>query len=190
MPASDQARDTATSDSSFFLFVGAYLGALGGIRLVQVAPYARGYVVEDFPEWLLLYLTILVGTLLLAGASLLIGGVALRRRARWSRPVLQLGASAFLTATLAHATFLILVEHAYADGGMIWGVLHLLTLTRLPTTGSISGIAGYKLGLGLGIACWLGLAAACLRLAATTRLPARAAPAGEPRPARGDGSPS
>lgn len=171
----------ARDDFKIPLAVGAYLVALGGIRLVEVAPVARGYVVDGFPEWMLLYLALLAGMLLLAGASLVLGGIGLRQSVAWSGYAILFGASAYLAATVTHAAFLVLYERAFADGGLLWGVVHLLTLTRLPTTGTEAGIAGYKLGLGAGIACWLGLGVMSLRIGIAAR---RRGDSQSPGPAR------
>ena len=158
----------------WFVF-GGYLVFLGGVRLWEVLPLAVGpYVVEGFPAWLLPYLATLCGAILISGASLIAAGVCEWRGSSRARVWGACGAAGVMVFATAHAMFLVHTERAFADGGFIWGVVHLLTLTRLPTTGTEAGIAGYKVGLGVGIAIWLGIGLVLLAASRQSRRGSRA----------------
>jgi hypothetical protein len=93
-----------------------------------------------------------------AGASLLVAGLLRRRKTRLSAILGLSGSSSLAIFALLYAWFLIAYENAFADGGIIWGFFHVLTLTRMPTTGTEAGVLGYKVGLGAGMVVWFAVA--------------------------------
>lgn len=150
-----QAEAGETNSRTLFFVVGGYVALLAGYRLVEVLPAAaRGAVVDGYADWLLPYLAFVCGLLLCAGTLALVAGATARRDLRRSGIAGVVGGGALLAFVSAHAYFLVQYEHSFADGGLVWGVVHSLTLTRLATTGAEAGVAGYKVGLGVGMVVW------------------------------------
>lgn len=138
--------------------LGLYLAVLGAVRTIEVLPLLGRFEVEGYPGWLLYYLAAI--SLLLFGAGLLslFAAIAVRARSQFAL-LLGLGASAaLLLFVLAHSVFLVRVENSFADGGLVPAIIHIMTLTRKTTTGTPAGVIGYKLGLGVGMFIWLGIA--------------------------------
>lgn len=142
-----------------FAVAGVYLALLGGLRLREVialpADAAPG---PDYPWWLLVYLQALVVVILLTGVGFLLAA------GKKSRVLGVISGSAFLCITIVHAWFVAFHERAFADGGLVFGALHLLTLTRMDTTATSAGVAGYRVGQAIGILIWLGSAVYLLAL--------------------------
>lgn len=158
------------SPRALFLVVGAYLTLLGGWRVTQVLPIVSGYRVVGEPDWLLPYLAAITVMITVAGVGLVITGLTFRTRARLAGVVGRASAALLAAFALLHTTFLIKYEDAFADGGFVFGFIHMLTLTRLPTTGTEAGILGYRIGMGFGMAVWF---ACCFLMFALTVLNTR-----------------
>lgn len=138
-----------------FLVAGAYLALVGAYRAIEVLPLVFRNRVEGYPEWLLPYLALISLLVFAAGVALFLTGLGVRRKAMKLAGVSgRLGALFLAVFALLHTFFLLRHEHSFADGGLIWGFLHILTLTRLPTTGTEAGILGYQIGTGLGMIVW------------------------------------
>lgn len=156
MPVGDDVPAGATGvNRPLFIGVGAYLTLLGGWHAVETVPLSmRGARAEGYPDWLVPFLTLESILVLGAGVCLLLAGLLRRRKGRVSAILGLSGSSALTIFALLYAWFLIAYENSFADGGIIWGFLHVLTLTRMPTTGTESGVLGYKIGLGAGMVAW------------------------------------
>ena len=168
------------------MVIGAWLALLGGWRAIEVVPLAGRYQVENEPAWLLAYLAVITLLVCSSGAGLVVTGLTLRRHVK-SAGIVGRVSCAFLAAfVVVHGYFLITCEDAFADGGMIWGFFHILTLTRLPTTGTEAGTFGYRIGTAIGMAVWV---ACCVvmfgKIVLSTRRDGRPPSAPEP-----EGSPA
>jgi hypothetical protein len=169
-----------------FLVVGAWLALLGGWRAIEVVPLVGRYQVENEPGWLLPYLaviTLLVGS---SGVGLILTGLTLPRHVKLAGIVGRVSCALLAAFVLVHGYFLINYEDAFADGGMIWGFFHILTLTRLPTTGTEAGTFGYRIGTAIGMAVWL---ACCVVMFGKTVLGTRR-DGRPPPPSEPEGSPA
>lgn len=110
-------------------------------------------VVDPFPQWLVVYLYILGGWLLVNGALWIACFASLRR----GRAVPRLGLVALessIALVLMHAWFTLAHDAALAGGGMIWGVVDVLTLTRESMPNGASA-AGFRVGQVVGLVVWL-----------------------------------
>lgn len=143
---------------SMLVLLGVYLTGLGAVRTMEVLPLLGRFEVEGYPAWLLFYLAAISLLLFGAGVLSLSAAIAVRARSQFAL-ILGLGASAaLLVFVLAHSLFLVRVENSFADGGLVPAIIHIMTLTRKATTGTPAGVIGYKLGLGVGMFMWLGIA--------------------------------
>jgi hypothetical protein len=155
----DQPARATGVNRPMFIGVGAYLALLGGWHVIETVPLAmRGARAEGYPDWLVPFLTVESLLVFEAGASLLVAGLLRRRKTRLSAILGLSGSSSLAIFALLYAWFLIAYENAFADGGIIWGFFHVLTLTRMPTTGTEAGVLGYKVGLGAGMVVWFAVA--------------------------------
>ncbi len=150
------------------------LGLVRGYELLGVP--ADVVIAPPFPSWLISYLYLLVGWLLVNGALWLACFVLLKR----GRPVPRLGRVALgssLALIAAHVWFTYTHDAAVHEGGAIPGLIDLLTLTReyIPGGATAAGLKGFRIGQGLGFACWLfatlGVSAGVLRPRDTGRAP-------------------
>lgn len=158
-PAATMSTDSKTQPAvSMLVVLGLYLTGLGAVRTIEVFPLVGRFEVEGYPAWLLYYLAAI--SLLLFGAGVLSLSAAIAARARSQFALLLgLGASfALLVFVLGHSMFLVRVENSFGDGGLVPGIIHIMMLTRKTTTGTPAGVIGYKLGLGVGMFMWLGIA--------------------------------
>jgi len=146
--------DAALMGRGPFFVAGGYLALLGGWRAFEVLPLVSGFRVEGEPDWLLPYLAVITSLVAGAGVALVVTGLTLPTRPKLAGIVGRVGAALLGAFIAAHAVFLIAYEDAFADGGIIWGFIHTLTLTRLPTTGTPAGILGYRIGSAIGMAAW------------------------------------
>lgn len=155
----DQPAGATGVNRPLFIGVGAYLALLGGWHVIETVPLAmRGARAEGYPDWLVPFLAVESMIVFEAGACLLVAGLLRRRKTRVSAILGLSGASSLAIFALLYAWFLVAYENAFADGGIIWGFFHVLTLTRMPTTGTEAGVLGYKVGLGAGMVVWFAVA--------------------------------
>ena len=125
------------------------------MREVGIDPIAPG-----FPPWLIEYIVALVsGVSLLGGGAIARGAMGLRGRGLPAGMCWAVGGAGF-ALLVVHAWFTFTHDVAVAEGGMIWGVVHLVTLTRehIPGGATEAGRFGFRIGqaIGLaGIAGWL-----------------------------------
>jgi hypothetical protein len=148
---------------------GLYWLVLGVWRGQEVLGLPRDVAVGDpFPQWLVAYLHVLVAWLLINGAL----WIACFARLRSGHTVPRLGLVATVSSValvLVHGWFTLTHDAALAGGGMIWGFVDLLTLTRefMPNGASAAGATGFRVGQVVGLVVWLfavlGVAAEVLR---------------------------
>ncbi len=112
----------------------------------------------DFPSWTLAYLGALSAAIVLVGTGLLAAGALTTSRPQRSAASALAASIVLLVLGLAHGWFIFFHERAFAEGGLIPGVFHVLTLTRiyLPGGASEAGLSGYRVGQAIGLLAWLG----------------------------------
>ena len=143
--------------------------AVGAWRLpemIEVGVDAR--VAAGYPSWFIAFLWLLVlGPLIVGTVGTL--GALLARSASPAAPHLLRSAGALIVVwAIAQTWIRVQYDPDIAFGGLIWGLVHNLTLTREVDVGATpSGRAGYTAGLVIGGAVWVG--AGLLLLMASAR---------------------
>lgn len=152
------------------LVVSAYVLLLGVWRLIEIAPllFDKTTVVgrsgdqlhvvvehttmrEGYPPWTMTYLgALVVALVVLGGASVASAWRRLRER---PLPVWTVIATAACAAGLSvvHGVFLFGYDQAFGEGGLIWGFVHVVTLTRIDGTATEAALGGYRIGQGVGL---------------------------------------
>ncbi len=126
------------------------VGRIGDQLLLQVE---EARTLPGYPNWLLTYLTVLVGSVASLGlAGVVYGGFGFRKVP--PRTGYGVALAVAIVGLLAfHGYFVFGRDLATAEGGLIWGFVHVLTLTRLHIPGGATdaGLAGYRFGQVLGL---------------------------------------
>jgi hypothetical protein len=134
----------------------AVVGGWRVLELIELGFDAR--VAPEYPAWFYGFLWCLAIGPLLAGALGMAGSVQKRRAAVGHRLLLVAAGGLVVAWTLVQTWIRVVHDPDVAFGGLIWGVLHNLTLTRQPNVGATAaGSAGYSTGLVLGGVVWLAL---------------------------------
>ena len=150
--------------------MGAYFVLLRGERLREILSLPADMVPgPGFPSWMLEYLALLCALILTTGGLLFMAGFTARKGRPIARALILWGAIGAFVFTGLHSWFLFFYERAFADGGLVWGTIHLLTLTRMDTTATEAGVVGYRIGQVFGIAVWVGCASYLLVIASGLR---------------------
>lgn len=140
------------------VFIGSYFAGLAAFRVPEVLSLPSDLVVHpDFPSWLIEYLGTLVGVILLSGVLLLSGAtVATLGQRKRARMLSVAGAGTVLVACLMHTVFLARWEQAFAQGGLIPGVMDTLLLARThdPSYTVQHAISAYRIGQFVVMALW------------------------------------
>lgn len=139
--------------------VGLYLFGLGGARAYEIVSLPAGASLgPEFPSWILTYLGALSAAIVLVGAGLLTAGALATSQPLRSAAAALAASLVLLVLGLCHGWFIFFHERAIAEGGLIPGVFHVLTLTRIyfPGGASEAGLTGYRVGQAIGLLAWLG----------------------------------
>lgn len=159
MPRAPLPRSSA--DSSSAVAAGALFGGywllLGCWRSLELASLPDDAVVAGpFPSWLLTYLEALVGAVTLGGLAMVVGAVLLRRGDVRGSLLVAGGGLSNLGTAAAHAYFTFGHDVALGEGGLVWGIVHVATLTRtwIPGGATESGAAGFRVGQAVGFVVW------------------------------------
>ncbi len=115
-------------------------------------------VTPGYPSWILGFLWVLVLGPLGAGILGALGAAMVRRSNRAAPQVLRAAAVFLVLWALVQTWIRVQYDPDIAFGGLIWGLVHNLTLTREVDVGATpTGRAGYSAGLILGGAVWVGM---------------------------------
>lgn|GEM_PF-6573684 len=138
-------------------FIGSYFAGLAAFRVPEAFSLPPDIVVHpDFPSWLIAYIGTLLGVILLSGVLLLGAAVAALGQGKRARMLAVTGAGSVLIACLMHTVFLARWERAFAQGGLIPGVMDTLLLTRThdPSYTVQHAISAYRIGQFVVMALW------------------------------------
>lgn len=139
--------------AGFTLLASLYAAGVATVQLPTVLAVQSADVPPYFPPWIFRYLLALCALLLVLGfAAGALAALALMGKRVRVRPA---AAVALTIAVLVVVHGYVLINHdgAVAEGGMIWGLFHVLTLTRevSPAGPTDAGMAGYRIGQVVGL---------------------------------------
>lgn len=143
--------------ASFALLASLYAASVAAYRLPDILAVQGAELLPDFPPWIFGYLLVLCASLLvLALAAGVHAGLAMRAKA----PPAAFGLAIAVTIAalvVVHGYVLIAHDAAVSDGGMLWGFVHVLTMTREVAPGgpTDAGMAGYRVGQAVGVVAML-----------------------------------
>jgi hypothetical protein len=134
--------------------VALYASGLSAWRLSELASLPSDVQIHpDFPQWLVAYLWAICGSLFVLGiATIVISALVLTGRIR-SRLWFLLPALGMTFWIAIHGVFS-LHDKAVGQGGMVWGLVHSLTLTRIFSEATEFGLVGYRNGQVVGLLIW------------------------------------
>ena len=108
-----------------------------------------------YPPWTMQYLATLIGLLgLFAAWSTHLSWA----KTRFDTPVICVviaTAAGLVVLTVVHGTFLFRYDLAFGEGGLIPGILHVITLTRIDGHANSVGLNGYRVGQAIGLGATL-----------------------------------
>lgn len=117
-----------------------------------------------YPSWTMKYLVVLVVVLsLLAGWSAYLSWGKTRGRTPASGVIIAT-AGLLVLLTIVHGIFLFKYDLAFGEGGLVPGILHVITLTRIDGYANAVGLSGYRIGQTIGLVATLAWPALLLSL--------------------------
>ena len=139
---------------SLIALAAVYSLSISTWRLIELAGLPSDLAIHpDFPSWLLSYLwTSCVWLFLAATVTLAVSILRVTGRIRSSQwfQFPAMGMTAWITV---HSLFS-LQDKAIGEGGLVWGAIHILTLTRNFTGATELAEQGYRVGQIIGSILW------------------------------------
>jgi len=153
-PAMTKPNEAVLQATVFSGVCGAYALGVSGLRLYELAQLPPGVrILPGFPQWLISYLWAICGSLFGIGLSAVaLSLLILMHRVR-SRELLLIPAACMALWIIVHGIFS-LQDRAVGSGGLVWGVIDMVTLTRTVSEPTDAGLSGYRVGQVLGLLVW------------------------------------
>lgn len=138
---------------SFSFIPGLYVVVLALWRLFELVQLPADIQIDPaFPPWLMAYLWTLCIFLLAIGILTIVVPCLCKHGKIKNRSAVLAIALLSIGIILVHGWFSA-QDQAIGEGGFIWGVVHIITLTRtyIPDGATDAGLTGYRIGQKFGI---------------------------------------